>query len=143
MYSAPHTAVGITCTMLTYKLTNNLNASYLVGGIAAFMSHYFVDYLGEAGLKKSELFKFDVLPNIVILLIGFVSGNFWLFLVGSTMGNLMDIIDKKFYLSIFYPKKYPATYFFHTQTPIIKFTEKQTKIAAFVSILICITLIFI
>ena len=121
MYSTPHTttAAGIIV---------GLGDNFMVSIPLAIISHFFVDFIDEKGLSKDDRFSFDIVPQILISGLALVSGSFWLWLVASMTGNLFDLIDKKLYLSIFYPSKYKSTKFFHFQKQIIHPKPFQTKV---------------
>ena len=142
MYSNPHAAVGLAITTTTLLITNDINMAYGIGLPIAVASHYYMDFLKEGHLGK-DVFKYDIVPSWFYYGLAFISGYFWLFFFSWIAGNLLDIIDKKGYLAIFFPKKFKASHYFHTQKKGIPFTVRQTKsISIFSSIVILfITLI--
>lgn len=143
MYSAVHGAIGVAVVGVTYLFTQNEVIAMTVGSILAFLAHDPTDRLGEKGYGniKSTLF-YEIPPYLIMLLGGWLSGFFWLFLIGYIAGNGIDLIDKKMYLSVFNPKKYPVTYHFkcHRRKPNFQLTLKQTKLAAYLSCILIIAI---
>ena len=143
MYSNPHAAVGLVLTTTTYVLTNSEELAFAIGIPLAIASHYFLDFLFEKHLSKKEVIEYDVIPSLIYVLLALFSGHFWLAMFSWWAGNLFDLIDKKLYLTIFFPKKFKATHYFHNHKNGIRFTLKQTKLASVVGTVIIIGMMFI
>tara|TARA_B110000285_G_C14961178_1_gene531768 strand:- start:465 stop:914 length:450 start_codon:yes stop_codon:yes gene_type:complete len=134
MYSAVHGAIGVAIVTATFAITGNEVLSMAVGGFLAFLSHDPTDLLGEKGLGNG-VFKYEIPAFIIMLLGGWLTGHLLLFYIGYTAANLMDLWDKKVYLSVFFPKKFPVRHDFpcHRRSPLINFSLKQTQIAGVIS----------
>ena len=131
MLATPHTLAGFT---IVTAFKDNL----AIGIPLAIASHLILDYINESGLSRKESFQFDALPSIMCYIIAIVTGQFWLFLLGSVCGNLPDLIDKKLYLSIFLPTKFKSTLYLHWQKPIINPNPSVTMGIGFISSVIII-----
>lgn len=138
MYSNPHAAVGVICTATVLAITKDVNTAYFVGLPLAIISHWFLDFVKEAGFSKNEVFLFDVLPSVLFIVVAFFSGYFWLFMFSWWAGNLLDLIDKKLYLTVFYPKKFKPTFYFHKHQTGYQITKTQTIVASYIATLITI-----
>lgn len=135
MNATPHTLAGFT---IVTAFQDNL----LLGIPLAIGSHFALDFINESGLSKKERFQFDVLPSLLVYLVATLSGQFWLFLLGSICGNLLDIIDKKLYLATFFPSKYKSTHYFHLKSkPLINPKPEITMAIGFVSAIILILML--
>ena len=135
MNATPHTLSGIT-SLIIFK--DNLP----LGCAVATCSHLLLDYINESGLTFKERIYYDALPSLLLFVVSILTGNFMLFLLGNIFGNLPDLIDKKLYLSIFFPAWFKSTLYLHWQKLIINPTPKTTKIIGVISaILILIILI--
>ena len=135
MNATPHTLAGIT-SLIIFK--DNL----AIGCAVATCSHLLLDYINESGLTFKERIYYDALPSLLLFVVSILTGNFMLFLLGNIFGNLPDLIDKKLYLSIFFPAWFKSTLYLHWQKPIINPSPVTTKIIGVISaILIIIILI--
>lgn len=150
MYSLAHAAAAATIITSSVALAPTLTTGLVIGGVLGVLSHYPMDYLKEAGLADG-LFKWDLFPGLLIILLSFISGVGWYTLLSFFSGNLMDIIDKKGYLATMYPylrrsKLYEligktergqkfikwsskSWMFFHKQKTGIKFSMNQTRLS--------------
>ena len=135
MYATPHTLAG-------FAIVKTFEDNLFIGIPLAIASHLVLDYVNERGLTSEDKFTFDIFPSLFCYFLALFSGEFWLFLLGSIMGNLPDLIDKKLYLSIFYPTKFKATKYLHWQKPIIEPSAETTKKIGLISA-ICIFLIMV
>ena len=72
----------------------------LLGGVLAVLSHYLLDYLGEScyGSKWLELIIEGVLL-VIFILIALLLKDPTPYFIGWTLGNLPDLIDKRFFLN--------------------------------------------
>jgi hypothetical protein len=105
MNATPHTTLGYTSLKLI-----GVNP---LGCLVAIGTHFLADYIGERGLyTDKQRIIYDVLPTLIAFVFAYFFGGeneVWLLLLGSVLGNLPDLIDKKLYLSIFLPKKFIIT----------------------------------
>jgi len=137
MHASTHGAIGIAIITATYLITKSEKKTYIIGGILAFSSHYILDFIGESpynNMQEMLLIEFAVyLWSLVLMFfLGLKYLKFAIF--GHFMANLMDYIDKKMYLSIFLPKEYPFTYYFHSKNQVlIPISYQATITAAIVS----------
>jgi len=143
MFSNVHGVVGTLLVVGTFALTGSLPVAIVLGGILAFLSHDILDRLGERTFGSiKQMAIFEAISLLVFMFAAWMSGLWVLYAVGWVMGNMMDIIDKKGYLSIIFPAKFgPSWTFFpcHRRKPDIMFTAGQTKLASYIaSILILI-----
>lgn len=141
MYSVTHGVIGTIATLTTYAVTDDLLTSELLGGAIAFALHDPTDRLGETPYPTSkERTLQEGIGFSIFSVCAYFSGLWRLYVIGYIMGNLMDLIDKKFYLAIFFPKKFPATHYFkcHRRKPNIQFSLKQTRLANYISIFVII-----
>ncbi len=147
MYSAFHGSVGVVLVSATYLVTKSEVLAFTLGGFLAFLSHDLIDRLGECSLGKGKtMITHEVIPYLIMIGSGLYINYFWLFFVGYICANGMDLIDKKMYLSVLFPKKHKASFWFkcHRRKPNIDLTYNQTKNAAWIScILIILTSIVI
>jgi hypothetical protein len=68
---------------------------HATGAFMAYVSHFLLDYLGEAPYRPwINLFKVQVPYLIIFILLGIESGYPWLYALGWFFGNLPDLIDK-------------------------------------------------
>jgi hypothetical protein len=129
MNATPHTALGYTSLKLI-----GVNP---IGCVIAVITHFIFDYVGEKGIVSTkDRVIYDFLPTVIsFIVVYFTSGisEVGVLLLGSILGNLPDLIDKKLYLTIFFPSKFKMTNYLHWQKTIINPTEKQTKIIGYVS----------
>lgn len=112
MNATPHTVIG-------YSMIKLVGGNPL-GCLLAFGSHLLADYIGESGGIKTtkQRIIFDVVPTIILFIASYFYGGLyevWLVILGSIFGNLPDLIDKKLYLSMFYPTKFKMTEYLHWQ----------------------------
>jgi len=133
MLATPHTLAGFT-------IIKTFESNLAIGIPLAIASHFVLDYINESGLSRKEQMYYDALPSVLIYMLSLFSGNFWLFLLGSVCGNLPDLIDKKLYLSIFFPNKFKSTEYLHWQKTIINPTANQTKLIGVLSFIFLIFL---
>ena len=133
MLATPHTLAGFT-------IIKTFESNLAIGIPLAIASHFVLDYINETVLSRKEQMYYDALPSVLIYMLSLFSGNFWLFLLGSVCGNLPDLIDKKLYLSIFFPNKFKSTEYLHWQKTIINPTANQTKLIGVLSFIFLIFL---
>lgn len=146
MYSAVHGSIGIVAGSATYvgvlNLTNNFWLAFGVSCFVAFLLHDPTDRLGEHGLGKYFL-AWEVVPFAAMMFLGWKVECFWLYLAWYTSGNIMDLVDKKLYLSILFPSKFKPTYHFRChrreRKKIIPFTLKETQLSQVLSV--CLVLL--
>lgn len=134
MNATPHTLAG-------FSIVSTFENNLLVGIPLAIGSHFILDYINENGFTAKDRLCFDIIPSMLCYAFALFFGNFWLFLLGSICGNLPDLIDKKLYLSIFFPKKFKSTNYLHWQKIIINPNAKITKLIGIISFLILMFLI--
>ena len=127
----------------TTPLTIPIRIYLIVGIILGIITHFILDYINERGLSFKDDVKFDIIPHVLCYIIAFATGQFGLFLVGSTSGNLPDLIDKKLYLSMFLPKKFKMTQYLHWQKILVEPTPTHTKAIGIISAIIIIALLFL
>lgn len=140
MYSNPHAATGLVITTTVYALTNSEELAFAIGLPLAIASHYFLDFLFEKHLSKEEVLIYDVVPSFIYIGLSIISGHFWLMMFSWWSGNLLDLIDKKLYLTVFFPDRFKPTHYFHNHTNGIKFNLNQTKVASIISTLVAIVI---
>ena len=134
MLATPHTLAG-------FAIVTAFQDNLVIGIPLAIASHLALDYVNESGLSRKESFLFDALPSLICYAIAIITGNFWLFLLGSICGNLPDLIDKKLYLATFFPSKYKLTEYLHWQRPFINPTPTMTMNIGFWSAVIIILML--
>jgi hypothetical protein len=134
MNATPHTTLGYTSLKLI-----GVNP---IGCVVAVATHFIFDYVGEKGIVSTkDRVIYDLLPTVIAgIFLYFYSGvdEAWLLVYGSLLGNLPDLIDKKLYLTIFFPSKFKSTNYLHWQKPIINPKELQTKIIGYVAMILII-----
>jgi hypothetical protein len=132
MNATPHTTLGYTSLKLI-----GVNP---LGCLVAIGTHFLADYIGERGLyTDKQRIIYDVLPTLIAFVFAYFFGGeneVWLLLLGSVLGNLPDLIDKKLYLSIFLPKKFKSTEYLHWQKVIINPTPKQTRLIGYLAMIL-------
>ena len=102
MYTHVHSVAGTAIVGATYLVTKDTVLSLSIGGALAFISHHYIDKLGEASLTKSDKYGAEIVVMANLLSAAHVLGDlFWIPLAGIFFGNLMDLIDKKFGLVFF------------------------------------------
>jgi hypothetical protein len=157
MYPTTHFGVSAPIVLASFAISPNFTG-LAVGGVLGFASHYPTDYLNESFLGnywEKEYIKWDAL----LLAIAFMFGVIYGYVLGGFIGVLkltalliyafacglgMDYIDKKFGLSVKYPEKYPATFYFHKQKKFIQCNLKWTKIAQIIGMIsVILSIIFI
>ena len=143
MHSIPHAATGLVIKTTVYALTKSEVLAFTIGTPLAVASHYFLDFLFEKGMDRNELLIFEGMPSIMYILLAICSGHFWLMICGLVEGNLLDWIDKKLYLTVYFPKKFKPTFYFHKHKKGIRLTLKQTKLAGIISTIIIIGMFLI
>jgi len=136
MLTSFHTAVSYAVgTCITYVTKN----PYL-GTACVFALHYPIDYLGENVSKGYQ--KYEIIFHALYLTLGIIYNDWIMFLIYALSGNLMDVIDKKLYLSILYPYKYSHWYIFHKkERNTLKLSKGLTKVITL--FMIAILIIFI
>lgn len=136
MYSAVHSAVGIGLAVGGYALTDNWGGA-AVGFVAATISHDWLDRLfGEHGYGSlGKTILWEGVPLAVFIAAAWLSGIWWVYLIGWLGGNLPDLIDKKLGLSILAPARFPATTIFgcHKATPRWRLSLRATQALAALS----------
>ena len=122
MYPNVHGIVGTACAVATYSITND----YFSSAFVAFLSHDVMDRLGEK--RFPTLLFHEAFLFAIFCFLAWKSDLTILYAIGWICGNLMDLIDKKFGLSILNNKKYPYGSFFpcHRRNPNINLNLKQT-----------------
>jgi len=133
MHCNTHGTAGIAIVMATYFITKNVRKTYLIGGIVAFASHYALDYIGEFSYRSmQEMLTIETSIFVLSMLMMSFAGIKFLKLsfFGFFMANLMDVIDKKMYLAILFPKHYKFTYYFHSQNMVLFKLSYQETIGA-------------
>ncbi|MGY6647657.1 hypothetical protein [Wenyingzhuangia sp. IMCC45574] len=147
MHCNTHGTIGIAILTTTYLITKNEKRTYWIGGILAFGSHYLLDYIGEASYKSMlEMLSIETSIFIVAMLLMCFNGFKALKLAffGFFMANLMDVIDKKLYLAILFPKQFDFTYYFHTRNPpLVNISYETTIGAAICSVILVISCWFL
>ncbi|WP_405565896.1 hypothetical protein [Polaribacter sp. Asnod6-C07] len=140
MHASTHGAIGIAIITATYIITKSEKKTFIIGGILAFASHYVLDFIGEFPYRTIQEMLFIEFAVYLwsLVLMYFLGIKYLKFSVfGFFMANLMDYIDKKMYLSIFLPKEYPFTYYFHSKNQVlIPISYQKTIIAAIVSVIL-------
>lgn len=140
MHAGTHGAVGIAIITATYIFTKSEKKTYIIGGVFAFVSHYILDFIGEAPYKSIQemlLIELAVYAWSTVLMYLLDIKYFKFAVFAHFMANLMDYIDKKMYLSIFMPKEYPYTYYFHSKTQVLlPLNYRETIAAALLSVLL-------
>ena len=111
MYTHVHSVVGTAIVGATYLVTKDVWLTSIIGGTLSFVSHHYVDKLGEASLTDSDKYGMEISVMINLLGASYALGDlFWIPILGIIAGNLMDLIDKKLYLVFF---KYSIVEFFY------------------------------
>ena len=101
MYSHVHGVVG--------AIAYTASPDPITGSIAAFVSHFLMDYLNEKNYGSDKFFLQLELSHLVAFgFLGFLSGHFWAFFLGWFWGNLPDLIDKRLF---YFHKKGQEQYF--------------------------------
>ena len=124
MNTTPHTLAGYTSLKLI-----GVNP---IGCVVAVITHFVFDYVGEKGIVSvKDRVIYDVLPTAIAFIVVYFTGGITdvgILLIGSILGNLPDLIDKKLYLTILFPNKFKNTEYLHWQKVKFHPTEKQTKL---------------
>lgn len=133
MYSSVHATAGTLIVLATYAVTNSTSSAMIIGGSVAFLAHDVLDRFGEKSygdLQTSLIW--EVVPLLLFAVMAYLSGLWQLYFVGWIAGNLMDIIDKKLYLAILFPKRVSFMYLFpcHRRTPNVQLTQRSTQLTA-------------
>lgn len=140
MHANTHGAIGIAIITATYVFTKSEKKTFLIGGVLAFASHYILDFIGEAGYKSVQemlIIEFAVYFWALVLMRFLGKKVFFFTVFAHFMANLMDYIDKKMYLALFFPKEYEITYIFHSKNQVLlPINYEATLTAAFISALI-------
>ena len=103
MYPNVHGIVGTISAIATYSITND----YYLSAIVAFASHDVMDRLGEKHYPSTKfLLLFEGSLFAIFCFLAWKSDQTILYAIGWLGGNLMDLIDKEFGLSIWNNKKY-------------------------------------
>lgn len=143
MLSTPHTLTGIAIVATV--------ANPILGIGLAIGSHFILDFINESGLSRKDQTHYDMnfsimgyLISILLFIIDsrdpgylFLESRSYYFILGSICGNLLDLIDKKLYLAIFFPERYKPTYYFHLRKkPLLNPPPIITKVIGVVSFLL-------
>jgi hypothetical protein len=139
MYPNVHGVVGTICAIATYKITND----YFISGFVAFLSHDLMDRLGEKHYPSTKfLLIFEGSLFAIFCFLAWQSDQTILYIIGWFGGNLMDLIDKRFGLSLINPTKYPYMSLFkcHRRKPNFDLTKNQTIAVGILATLILIFL---
>ena len=133
MNATPHTVIG-------YSMIKLAGGNPL-GCLLAFASHLLADYIGESGGIKTTKQRviFDVVPTVILFIASYFYGGLyevWLVILGSIFGNLPDLIDKKFYLTIKFPNKFKATMYLHWQKILYNPTPLVVRYQGFAMVLL-------
>ncbi len=132
MYASQHGAVGASIVVAAAHVSPD---AALVAAVPAFVSHWFVDWVGEAGFpSKTRMLIWEVIPAFSFALAAWFSGVWWLFALGWLAGNMMDIIDKRFYLAPLLGWKF-GMLFHRGNPPRFHLTLPQTKATAVIAAL--------
>lgn len=87
MYTSFHSVVGGTIMLVAPDPVS--------GAIGAFLSHFLMDYIGEAGYGSEERTAAFEIPLLMVYAISaLLLDSFWLLMLAMVMSNLPDIIDK-------------------------------------------------
>jgi hypothetical protein len=143
MYSNVHGVIGAITVATTYVLTKNETIALTLGMAIAFLLHNPTDYLGEKGYGSMKItLIYEIVPYIIFWTCAYFSGIWYLYILGWIAGNGMDLWDKKLYLSVFLPKKFPVRKDFschrRSSDKIIQFTLQQTKDATIICSIVLI-----
>jgi hypothetical protein len=131
MYASTHAAVGTAIVGGGYLLAGPGGA--LVASGFAVASHLFVDQLNEKPYgDKTVSVVWEAIPLCIFAACAYLSGVPWVFAFGWIAGNLMDIIDKKLYLAMFFDSVKPWN-IFHKWKPAIDLDLPTTQLYAFMS----------
>lgn len=133
MFATPHTLAG-------FAIIKTFEDNLALGVPLAIASHFILDFIDEGGLTAKDRIYFDLCPNLICYFLALLTGHTWLFIIGSVSGNLLDLIDKKLYLAIFYPRKFTATKYFHFQKQLLFPSPTLTKVIGWSSLIIIIML---
>ncbi len=127
MYASEHGVVGAAIVVAAAQVDP---AAGLVAMVPAFLSHWYLDWIGEAGFPtKRQTVIWEVVPFLSFACAAYLSGHGWLFAAGWFAGNLMDIVDKRAYLAPLLGWQFGMT--FHRNNPArFPITLTQTKLAA-------------
>lgn len=139
MYPNVHGVVGTLCTLGVYGATKDQTLSLLFGGILAFISHDVMDRLGEKHYPSTKfLLLFEGSLFAIFCFMAWKSNLTILYAIGWIGGNLMDLIDKKFGLSIWNNAKYPYGQVFpcHRRAPNYQLNLWQTIAVGIIATLI-------
>ena len=96
MYTSAHSAVGaaimISGTAMLESAVVPTTIAFAACGSIAFLSHHFVDYVGEFGIPLKKALPREAVFFFLIIFFTYIFG--WEVFIGAILGNLMDIIDK-------------------------------------------------
>lgn len=137
MYPNTHGVVGTISAIGAYSITND----YFISAIVAFASHDLMDRLGEKHYPSTKfLLLFEGGLFAIFCFLAWKSNLTILYAIGWLGGNLMDLIDKKFGLSIWNNAKYPYGQVFpcHRRAPNFDFNLWQTIAVGIIATLILI-----
>lgn len=144
MHCNTHGTAGIAIITTCYLLTKSTKKACALGGTIAFLSHYILDFIGESGYKTmQELLLVECIILLYSMVVMYKSGFKFLLLAiyGYITANLMDLVDKKMYLAILFPKNYSLTYYFHSKNQVLFPISYEATMAAalfsLVLVLIC------
>lgn len=111
MHISAHSFVGASIAVAAYKY-GPMPEVLAAAAPVAVASHCLMDKIGEPDdWPRSAHLLFDGLfmPLFAAILIAAPTDVALVALIGWFFGNLPDIVDKKGYLSIFFPDRFPAT----------------------------------
>ncbi len=142
MHCNTHGTAGIAILTTTYLLTKNVKKTYIIGGLIAFGSHYVLDFIGEAGYQSMfQMLSIETSIFLFSMLLMYKAGMkaFQLGFFGFFIANLMDVIDKKAYLAILFPKHYDFTYYFHSKDQVLFPISYEATLGAALFSLVLVT----
>jgi len=128
MYSNVHGTIGAVINTTVFAITRDYAFSMYIGNLINIPLHYVVDMLGEKSYGNLErTLLYEVYGFALFFSLALNTNVFWLFTTGWVSANALDLYDKKFYLAIFFPDDFKATYKFHRKNQVkYTFTLNQT-----------------
>ncbi len=125
-YSNVHGVTGALIALGGYQAGGD--PGLLAGLAAAFLSHDLLDRIGEKSYGDMRAsFVWEFVPLMVFLAVVSVHPLGWVLGAGWIAGNMMDLIDKRLYLSVFGLVE-PGEFFpCHRRSPTVPLTQRQTK----------------
>lgn len=156
MYSNVHGVISTTIASSILFISDDPVVILGLGSNIAFLLHDPIDRLGEKAYSKDSL-EWELIPFLIFAGASVLSGFWYYFIWFWIMGNLMDIIDKRFYIPLILPQlklsskiKSTKTYKWlaevqvhkdfpcHTRTPNLFLSESETKLATILASLLII-----